>query len=333
MKSKEIYPMIHFADGNNGYWKFVYEPWVVQYMGVEEYKTNFLQLKNSDGQTNSRSVLEGKLVDGTDNKKNDARYKVLNALEAMITNTTVHPSSNSNDVYKSERAFVLGQAAMMISGSWIRAEGSISQDSEIRIMKTPVLSAIVEKLDNNEMSDSQLSSVIQAVDEGKDFTQTKEATDLTDLTENDYLIIKEARGIVYDNNVANHVFIPKYSNAIDGAKEFLKYFYSDEATLVWMNSQHELAPVILDDETKLSTSQWSGLDLDLLDKAKNSTYKLTDSLTKCDILRKNSIDMFTNISIITALSSDPAGNIYKNSNQLWQQMLTKINTNWSMWSM
>ncbi len=330
-RGEKITAFAHFKDDNNGYWKYVYEPWAVQLMGVKEYTENFIMLKNSDG-TDQYNVYYGYTPSGEENKENDARYKVLQAMEAMITNSTVHPRSNEDNFTTMQTAFINGQSVMMANGSWLKNEMSISNDVDIRLMKTPVISDIVETLDDNTMSDDVLAEIVKAIDENKPFEQVKEQIGRETFTSDDYARIKEARGIMYgsDANGGVHVFIPRYSTAIDGAKEFLKYMYSDAGAKVWMETQHGPFAVSLDDPSLVDTSGWDDWDKSISDVLADATFTMQGTLNQSKVFSENGRDMYANTNIITRLTvNNPDDRM--DADKLWKAMRKIIDDNWELW--
>jgi ABC-type glycerol-3-phosphate transport system substrate-binding protein len=329
MKKAKIYPMVHFGDANNGYWKFIYEVWATQYWGSDYYEDKFLWLEDENGVKDSRNLYEGKNAEGVDNKEEDARWKVLEVLERLLTPTTVHPKSSTNTHTDAQTSFIAGQAAMLVNGSWMKAEARVDNGADFRMMKTPVLSSIVDKLET-EIDDEELSKIITAIDEGKTLEEARTASGVSALTENDFARLCEARGMFYDNNVNNHVFIPAYSNAKDAAKEFLKYFYSDEGALIWMNEKHELAPQSLDDETKLDMSSWDEWDKSVYQVAQGVTFRLIKLANKSKVFEMSGKDMFANVSIINSLcASNEKDQLDKDG--IWTAMCKIIADNWDVW--
>ncbi len=327
-ETNDVSPFVVFQDTNNGYFKFVYEVWAAQYWGESYYTNNFLYLKDANGTKDARTVYEGKTVSGEENKQNDGRYKSLEVLEQILTNTSVHKLSTSFTYTESQTAFLEGQAAMTVSGTWMKAENDADRTRDIRIMKTPVISSIVERLDDTSITDEQLSLIVKAIDENKSLEATRVSSGVSTLSQNDFDYIKNARGMVYDNNANNHVFIPNYSNAKNGAKEFLKYFYSDEASLVWMNDKHEPAPVKLDDPSKHDKSSYDNWDNSVAKFSENITFRLVNTLKNSKVFSMSGKDMFANVSIIDNLVIEFGR---KNSDQIWSDMLNIINSNWNLW--
>ena len=328
----KIAPFAHFKSSGNGYWKYVYEPWAVQYMGVDEYVNNFVKLKNANGE-NQKDVLYGNTATGADNTANDARYKVMQALERMLTKDTVHARSNEDSHTTMQTAFLSGQAAMMSSGSWLKNEMSVEDGSlNFRLMKTPVLSAITKTFEDKNMTDTELSAIIGAIDEEKSYEETKTSLNMPELSENDYNRIYEARGITYGSgaNGGTHVFIPKYSDAKEAAKEFLRYLYSDEGIAIWMKYQHSPSWADFDDPSKADYSTWDEWDKSVSRVREQQTFSITGTLDQSRVFSENGRDMFVNVSIITKLTvNNPSDKL--TADGIWTNMRKIIDDNWSTW--
>ena len=113
----------------------------------------------------------------------------------------------------------------------------------IQMIKTPIISSIVEKLsfyaeDTNFYNltaekkaeyDDKLQQIIDYVD-GK----TTEKPD--GCKDGDIAIVAEARGVEYVSGNALIAQVPCYSNQIDSAKEFLKFMASDEGMRIFRDS-------------------------------------------------------------------------------------------------
>ncbi len=328
----KISAFAHFKDENNGYWKYVYEPWVVQYMGVDEYVNNFMKLKNANGEE-QKDVLYGNTAAGADNTANDARYKVMQALERMLTKDTVHARSNEDSHTTMQTAFLNGQSAMMTNGSWLKNEMSVSDGSlNFLMMRTPVLSAITETLEDKNMTDTELSAIIGAIDEEKSYEETKTSLNMPELSENDYNRIYEARGITYGSgaNGGTHVFIPKYSDAKEAAKEFLRYLYSDEGIAIWMKYQHSPSWAGFDDPSKADYSTWDEWDKSVSKVSERQTFSMSGTLDQSKVFSENGRDMFANVNIIMKLTvKNPTDKL--TADGIWANMRKIIDDNWANW--
>ncbi len=331
-----VSPFAHYKDANNGDWKSVYEVWVAQYLGYEGYQ-DLIQLKDTNGK-DQKNVWLGNNPDGTSNKENDARYKVLCALESMLTSRTVHLESNTLSYTDMQTKFINGQAAMMVSGSHLKKEMGVTGKFPFKIMDTPVLSAIVEKLEYRNagdefMEDEQLSSLIDAIDQGKTLEQARELTGMTTLSQSDYDRVSEARKMNYGRvgEAGQLVFIPTYSNAKDAAKDFLKYMYSDAGAVEWMKSQKTEFFVELLDESKVDTSNYTEWDNSVNHIIRSRTVALGGGLDSSRIFVNNSKDIFANVNIIMNLTVDNVAS-KRDADGVWKDMLQIINDNWKNWS-
>lgn len=101
-------------------------------------------------------------------------------------------------------------------------------DYDIRMLRTPVVSSIVETLENKEMTDETLSAVITAVDEGK--------TSYEGVSTTDFNRIREARTIVYSVGSAHVSAIPAYAAGKDIAMDFLRFMTTDIANESYIRS-------------------------------------------------------------------------------------------------
>ena len=328
-------PFVHWGDGNNGYWKYVYEVWAAQAMGIQGYE-DFIQLKNENG-INQKNVYLGKKADGTDNKENDARYQVLAYLEEILTIDTVHARASEFDLAGAQSAFVNGECAMMINGSWLKNEASMGNTvNNFKFMRTPVFSGAVKHLayrDNGEyMSDSLFSDIIGAIDADKTYAEVV-ADVCEDLTQADYEMIKTLRGISYGTigECGQIVFAPKYSSSLPAVKDFLKYFYSDAGAQAWIDHQHTPFAVELINEDLVDKSNWDEWDKSIAEVLEDYSYGLGGDLNSSKILVRNSRDMFANVSIVLSLTN-PLPKDRKTANGIYELMRTTIDSNWDNWA-
>ena len=331
-----IRPWVHWSDANNGYWKYVYEVWAAQAMGVEGYE-DFIQLKNENG-INQQNVYLGKDKDGVDMKESDPRYEILSYLESILTVNSVHARSSEFDLAGAQAAFVAGETAMMINGSWLKNEANMGDTvNNFKFMRTPVYSGIVEDLEYRKgsayMTDAMLSKIIKAIDEDKTYEETKTAIADDTLSLNDYNTIKTFRGMTYGTigECGQIVFAPNYSKSLDATKDFLKYFYSDAGAQAWMDHLHTPFAVELIDETLVDKSGWDEWDKSIAEVLEDQTYGLGGDLNASRVLVTNAKDMFANVSIILALTA-PLPEDRLNADGIYASMRKMINDNWTNWS-
>jgi hypothetical protein len=78
----------------------------------------------------------------------------------------------------------------------------------------------------------------------------------------DWTAVRVARMSVYSDTMTTGFFIPNYSNATEGAKEFLKFFYSDECTKI-LAAKH-YCPIVSLTEGELDLSNWNDFEKSVL---------------------------------------------------------------------
>lgn len=186
----------------------------------------------------------------------------------------------------------------------------------------PVISSIVEKLEDTEMDDATLSEIISEVDAG--------ATSSSLCSRNDFNRIKEARNLLYNNAAEQYVFVPKYSVAKEGSKEFLKYFYSDEGLAKFMTVTGLPNSARLSDESKFNVNtldNWHKQQF-TLSKEMNA---VTNTITKSKLFINNNTNQFASVPYAQSLC---AGNSKDKltADSIWNKIVAKINENWADWS-
>ena len=296
---------------NNGYLQYIAYAWEAQYDGLDYYYNTMLALKDENGNTPSKEVFTAK----------DGRYQALKVLESIISSDTVHSSVTDDNFTNVQRKFLKGEAAFMVNGSWLMNE-STGTKSNFGMMKTPVISTIVEKLENTAMTDKTLAAIVDEVDAGKTSSEL--------CSDNDFARIKEARNILYNNGAEHYVFIPEYSSAIEGSKEFLKYFYSDEGIAKFMEVTGLPNSAKLSDESKFDASSldaWHKIQMDL---SKEVT-AVTNTITKSKLYIDKNVNQFANLHYAQALCADNETNKLS-ADDLWERIIAKINENWVDWS-
>ncbi|MBQ4270173.1 MAG: hypothetical protein IJB97_11065 [Clostridia bacterium] len=248
------------------YWTEIFVTWWAQYEGVQGYN-NFW---NGVDEYENRS---------SDIFKQYGRLRSLEALESLIgvEAGNNHADVNTLEFTIAQAKFLLGEGVMMPNGDWLESEMRSTADEnpydyDITFMKTPVVSAIVEKMDlwtegeNVEYDDidatkkaaydEKLASIITAVDEEKTFAEAAAVID--GLTESDYAKVTEARKVIY--KIKGHeAFIPAYATAKGLAKDFLLFLATDTACEQFMKSTNGCGvPYHYDVQTK-SPELYNGL--------------------------------------------------------------------------
>lgn len=312
--NKKITPWLFYNEpgGLNGYWNYVSSAWAAQYDGLDYYYNKLMTLKDDSGKSPSREVFE----------KKDGRYKALKVMEDIITPNTTHSQCTSTAFTTVQNLYLQGQAALTVNGSWLLNENKSS--ANINMMKTPVISSIVEKLEDTKMSDSELSEIIKKIDEGKAY-----GSDVYSCSENDYKRIKEARNVIYNNSAEQYIFAPSYSNALDASKAFLKYFFKDSSVLTYMNALHLPSNVRLDNPSLYDGSNDSKWAKTLFGMAENEGLMVRTS--RSPVLRDHGVNVFAGVQTAQSfLAGNPSDR--KNADQVWDELLAVVDEGWEAWT-
>ncbi len=215
-----------FAKNSDLIARSIFISWWAQYEGLDGYK-NFTEAKYYDdalGKTYSRDVRI---------YKQQGRLEALKAIEPLTRSDVANgynlgydKASTVNwgtafkkvqaDFYNSTKKF-----AFMPSGDWLENESGANATSTVKLMKTPVISSIINTLEDKSISDdTTLAKVVRAIDNGE--------TSYTGVTEKDFERIKSARNTT--SSMANfHIaYIPAYANASKLATSFLLNMATDE---------------------------------------------------------------------------------------------------------
>ena len=277
MRNAKITPFV-WASGA-GYWDYPVYTWWRQMVTDEQYEDfwNGINSKgeqdisfiNNAAQLRAFTIVE-KLLGNTDNShKYCMRYEHIEAQIALYT--------KSNKV------------AMMPTGDWLETEMKNvgMQSSDIGLFKYPMASDVRERknlttIENN----AKLSDVISAIDENKNYTETKTATGIANLSESDYNEVKKMRSYMFSNGFMFTAMIPSYANAKDVAKKFILYMASDEAQQIFYNETHALLPY---SATNLNTpSSPTRLQQYVIDNMNNATY-ISNQMPKNALFYRNGL--------------------------------------------
>lgn len=204
--------------------------WWAQYIGYDAY-LNFLEGKDENGNYVPEIY------------QNVGRYYALRTLEDIIGYGKGYSSENClpYTFTQVQLKFLEGKSFMHPNGDWLEreAESNFSDTLNIRYMRTPILSEIVEQcasIDGDDAAkEAELRALIDDVDAVLDGEKQVALTGSDDalvegegysVTEKDWNRVTEARSMVYSQSGQHNLFIPVYSNNIDGAKDFIRFMLS-----------------------------------------------------------------------------------------------------------
>ncbi len=209
------------------YWAYVVETWWAQYEGFDDFYNYYYGEYYEGGEKKVAKDAEGygKSLDAK------GRLKALEAFERFIKKSAgnVNPVSEGLGYIDHQKQLASGvyqsntnPSAFLSCGDWYEREtyAAVKENGEpVRFMRTPVLSSIVEQLENKTMTDETLAEIVRAIDEG--------AASYAGVSASDFARIKEARQMVTCGALGHAVGIPKKARNIDNAKAFLLFMTSE----------------------------------------------------------------------------------------------------------
>lgn len=328
LKAANITPLAHFQNG--GYYDRVQAIWQVQYDGIDYYNEHFMTLTDDQGNSPSLEVLT----------KQDGRYQTLKVLEKLITPENVMPGSNSYDHITVQTMFMKDRIGMMVNGAWLGTEmASVGDVDDFRMMKTPVLSSITDKLTTvkDEALLRELVSAIDAVSDG----DVVEATYLSDggykvnntqISREDWDYVKKARNTIYTDAVESGYTIPNYSKEKEGAKEFLKYVFSDAGMEVQEEDSHGASFLSYSDDRPVNMDGWNEFEKSAT--ANTNVGEVIVAAVYSDkaspIFQQYLATPYGGISYIPYFCATNAAD-RKTADGVWQSIVTAIESEYDSW--
>lgn len=253
--SSDIVPFCHFKPV--GYWEdYMALAFFAQYDGLDYVTNRYFGCTDEKGVSPSLNVFTEK----------NGRYQALKVLEGLVTPEYTLTGSNTYDHVTIQTMLINESAAMMVNGTWLSSEmASVGGTDDFGMMRTPVISAIRDKL-TTVATDIELRALVTAIDSVIDGEKTEADYKQGDnyvvegktVSAADWAYVKAARNTMALNATGNSALIPNYSDNIEGAKEFLKYLYSDEGYTIYANALQQTMPLSLS-EGELDMSKWTKL--------------------------------------------------------------------------
>ena len=310
---------VQLKDARMGYYQYLVKAWMAQYAGLEYYNNNWLQLKDESGKTPSKDVYLS---------ETDGRKQALDVLGSLLNSKT---SIEDLDKYKVATYFNLGDAVMMVNGNWVFGEVAALKEKNIKMMRTPVISALAQKLETV-ADDEELAALVSAVDNVLDNGATVSLTGSGyDVSQADWDSVYAARTMVYNNGSEHAMIVNKYTNAKDGVKKFIQYYYSDEGLAKFINATHYSANANLTDETLVNTSSWTAHEKEQYARSKTNT-NVTDGNATSPVFSKTAtLHLYGTVDIVGQLTTT---NNPQSAAALWTAFKNNVNdarTGWTMW--
>ena len=246
----------------------MFKIWWAQYNGIEEY-TNFWQ--GVSGGKRSAEVLGQK-----------GRLYSLQAIDSLINagNGLIHSDSTIEDYKTMQSYFLAGRGAFMMNGDWLANEMKGKDSSNIRMMKNPVISEVVERCQSIQVagdaaqSDVRLSFVIDCVDAEDTYDQAAAKyaqAGYGTLAKTDYKRITESRNMAFAyGGMGLHV--PTYATAKNVAKDFIRFTATDIAIKALMDAGKGFKSGYKYTPSSDELASYNPLSRDALENSKTNVY-------------------------------------------------------------
>lgn len=263
-KTEKVYTPIMLA--HNGYWDTSFDSWWLMYEGLQGYSDFF------------NGVYDEELSPQVMRQK--GRLRSLQVIEDIFTSGYGYEKASEKDYIFAQTNFLSGNGVFHYNGSYfvtemadaIKALEDLDIHPDIRYMKMPVPSAIVERCDfytsvetdGEDVTDYEdldatkkanydqiLAAIVRDIDNNLTYAQSKGATNgaakLYNVSANDWAIIAESRQLssMFSGGTQT-VVIPKYSPAKELASDFLAYMYTDKMIKNFVMSSGHTIPSNID---------------------------------------------------------------------------------------
>lgn len=221
VKEKGVAPFIYSL--SDEYYSTIVPIWFAQYEGSASM-ANWYNGRDPSGQETYNIYSY------------DGMVKSLEVLQTLLDSKKgyQHESSKTLPFTSMQGYFLRDQALFCVNGSWLETEmGSNYKDSNIDYIKTPIVSALSEKMsyynpDDKAGNDKKLSALIDYIDGRKDTLPEGTTVEDAEIVRDTRVSASYIRG-GHDHNM----LVPAYSDQIDNVKDFLRFMYSDEGLNIY----------------------------------------------------------------------------------------------------
>lgn len=283
LKAKDIVPII--MSSADDYIEHLSWVWWAQYEGQEGIENFYYCRESSDAYPSA----DGRIFDQT------GYVEMFRVMEALLGNGNVNDFCESFGYTDAQRYFLKGDktkeehGAIMPNGNWLENEMVGTSTTEtienISMMKTPIVSALVDKLsvwkesttynaaNLSEDKKAEYDAILCALVDYVDGVSTTKPAGVTD---EDVAIVRKARG--YYNGGASSTFaIPVYATAKEGAKKFISFMASDTAiSLYYQNTNGCFLPYEYDYKSDAYYAQTSDFSKKVIDLISDGTPVIID---------------------------------------------------------
>lgn len=220
-KGADKYSFIQSYDAN--YFDYLFFVWWAQYEGVSGYENYF---EGIAGDTYSTRIFEQK-----------GREYSLEVFESLLEYDRgyVNPLSFTQKFVISQSSFIDGSALMHVNGDWFSSEmldimkGKGDAAPKIKMMRTPIVSKLGEKLGITDAKLSEIVSYVDAWGAGEDVSEPKIESTKGYSAKKVIDAVKEARSVVYSIGSTHSAAIPKYAVAQNAAVDFIRFMAANES--------------------------------------------------------------------------------------------------------
>jgi len=224
-------------------WSYsVFAAWWAQHEGYDNYMKFYrgIGYNESKGREEQNSSLIFQQPGRLEALK--ATHDVLDYEKGYVLPNTAEITITNLNEYQSRFTIAKNKYAFYPCGDWLLQElashSTVASDSTIKMMKTPVISSIIDSVDSysgnkdkrlpNITTDEMLSQVVNYVD-GKGELPAG-------VTEEEVEIVRQARAMIGTRSIIHMVYAPEFSNAKALADQFLLFMASDEGIQVMKDS-------------------------------------------------------------------------------------------------
>ena len=245
LKTKNTYLTSLALYDSTDYLQYGIFVWLAQMLGYD-VRENLLDGKWQNAQGEFIFQEDSSFL--ADEKIRNAVVSTWEVIKKLCTKANGYAHADSNSMrFMDAQASLCGlgfgdnrrKVAMMFNGPWlelemeylnVEAEAVLGERQELRMMKMPVMSDIITRLDTVK-DDQTLRAVISYVDGEGELPQG--------VSQSDVDIVREARNMIGMNRVGGAV-VPSTAKNVQGAKDFLRYLASDKAQEVSLEATNGL---------------------------------------------------------------------------------------------
>ena len=264
------------ASNDTGYWTRVQNLWWAQYEGAEAYDRYFQgQYLNEYGDwevgVEVLSKAKGRLIA---NQITEGLLKYDNEPRLIY-------KESSTIKYRQAQTYLMsGKGLMQANGTWfdnemrdVREEGATDV---IRLMPDVMVSDIIDVVpDKTIADDSELSALVGAMQAGSTaISGTFEGIEYS-VSQADFNRVYEAYMIYNTGESITPTLIPSYSDAIDLAKDFMRFLATDECCRIYIEETYGGSPAAYYDLEEKAPELFNSLSIMNQERIKQTKGKST----------------------------------------------------------